>query len=105
MANYLRPRIEGATIYFKVHLADRASTLLIDEIDRLRAAVGRTCRERPFHADAWVVLPSHMHCIWTLPDGDTDYATRWRVIKSRFSRGLPKGVLRASHIVRQERGL
>lgn len=43
----------------------------------------------PFHIDAMVVLPEHIHAIWTLPPGDTDYPTRWTLIKAGFSRKLP----------------
>ena len=105
MPNYIRPRAPGATIFFTVTLAERGSDLLVREIDRLRGAVVATRRERPFAVDAWVVLPDHMHCVWTLPEGDRDFPTRWRLIKSRFSRGLPKGPLRASHVARMERGI
>src|SRR5205807_966655 len=45
----------------------------------------------PFHADAWVVLPDHMHCLWTLPDGDADIPGRWRAIKTSFAKSLPIG--------------
>lgn len=58
--------------------------------------------ERPVQIDAWVVLPDHMHAVWTLPEGDADYSVRWRLIKARFSRGLPSG---PSHEVRQKRGI
>jgi len=67
--------------------------------------VAKTLSERPFRIDAWVILPDHMHCVWTLPPGDRDYPVRWRLIKSRFSRELPTGPLRASHRARQERGI
>ena len=91
MSCYFRPRVPGATIFFTVCLAARGGSLLIDEIYRLRSAVGLTRKGRPFHVDAWVVLPDHMHCIWTLPAGDTDYALRWGAIKSRFTRSLRDG--------------
>jgi len=52
MSKYLRPRAPSATIFFTVYLAVRESTLLIDEIDALRAAVGLPRRARPFHVDA-----------------------------------------------------
>ena len=105
MSSYLRPRAPGATIFFTVCLAMPGSTLLIDKIDALRAAVGLTRRSRPFHVDAWVVLPDHMHCIWTLPDGDRDFATRWRQIKTRFSRNVPRTTTTASELARNERGI
>ncbi len=85
MPNYLRPRVTGATIFFTVALAERGSRLLVDEITRLRAAVSATRADRPFRVDAWVVLPDHMHCVWTLPGGDRDFSTRWGAIKARFS--------------------
>lgn len=105
MSSYLRPRLPGATIFFTVCLQDRGSDLLIRDIAGLREAVWRTRNERPFGIDAWVVLPDHMHCIWRLPEGDTEYATRWRLIKARFSRGLPRGPLRPSQQRRGERGI
>lgn len=105
MSSYLRPRVSGATIFFTVALAQRKSDLLVREVARLRDAVRATRAERPFDIEAWVVLPDHLHCIWRLPAGDCDYATRWRLIKSRFSRAIPKGPTRPSHERRQERGI
>lgn len=91
MSAYRRPRLPGASIFFTVALAQRGTTLLTDEIDRLRLAVAVTRRERPFTIDAFVVLPDHLHCVWTLPERDSDYSTRWGAIKSRFSRLLRDG--------------
>ncbi|MGK7752200.1 MULTISPECIES: REP-associated tyrosine transposase [unclassified Roseovarius] len=91
MSHYLRPRVSGATVFFSVNLAERGSHLLVDEIERLRAAVRQTRAERPFHIDAWVVLPDHLHAIWTLPEGDADFSTRWGAIKARFTRSLRDG--------------
>ena len=60
----------------------------------------------PFEIDAWVVLPDHMHCIWTLPPGDTDYTLRWRLIKAAFSKSLPRIERRSKvRIARGERGI
>lgn len=105
MARYLRPRLPGVPIFFTVALADRGSRLLLDEVSRLREAVRVTRAERPFEIAACVVLPDHLHCIWRLPEEDCDYSTRWRLIKARFSRGLPPGFLRPSHRARGERGI
>ncbi|MCV6583934.1 MAG: transposase [Marinibacterium sp.] len=85
MSHYIRPRICGARVFFTVNLQRRGSDLLVREIDSLRAAVRQTRRERPFEIDAWVVLPDHMHAVWTLPCGDADFSTRWGAIKARFS--------------------
>lgn len=85
MPNYRRPKVIGACVFLTVNLAQRGSCLLMEEIDGLRDAVRLTKGERPFHVDAWVVLPDHMHCVWTLPKGDRDFSTRMAAIKARFS--------------------
>jgi putative transposase len=105
MSRYIRPKIPGASVFFTVAVADRRSRLLVDHVEALRDAVRMTKDERPFRIDAWVVLPDHVDAVWTLPDGDADYSVRWRLIKTRFSRGLPLGPLRPSHEARQERGI
>ena len=86
MSNYRRPKRPGATVFFTVNLADQSSRLLTQEIATLRMAVAQTRAKRPFAVDAWVVLPNHMHCVWTLPVGDADYSNRMAEIKGRFSR-------------------
>ena len=88
MSNYRRPQIPGATIFFTVALASRGTDTLTREIETLRQAIRQTRAERPFHINAWVVLPNHMHCVWTLPQGDADFATRMAAIKARFSMTL-----------------
>ena len=105
MSRYLRPRVSGATVFFTVALATRGTDLLVREIEALRQAVRLTRAERPFGIDAWVVLPDHMHCVWTLPEGDADYSTRWSVIKARFSRAMPPVPRRRSHAPRREHGV
>jgi putative transposase len=105
MSRYRRPKRLGATVFFTVVLADRASDLLVREVAALRLAVMQTRAERPFKVDAWVVLPDHMHCIWTLPAGDGDYSTRMGAIKGRFSQAVGHGDRRASHIARREAGI
>jgi putative transposase len=88
MPDYRRNRVPGGTYFFTVNLFDRSSRLLVDRIDALREAVRTTRQQRPFHIDAWVVLPDHMHAIWTLPPGDDDYSARWRSIKKSFSKAI-----------------
>lgn len=105
MSRYLRPRCPGAPVFFTVALARRGDDLLLREVARLRQAVRVTRTERPFDILAWVVLPDHLHCVWRLPPEEADYSTRWRLIKTRFSRGLPMGPRRSSHVARQERGI
>ncbi len=70
MANYKRPLVGGASVFFTVNLATRGGELLVDHIDLLREAVVVTKARRPFEIDAWVVLPDHMHAVWTLPIDD-----------------------------------
>lgn len=105
MSRYIRPRIPGASVFFTVALADRTADTLVAQADRLREAVRITKSERPFRIDAWVVLPDHFHAVWTLPEGDADFSTRMGAIKARFARTLPEGCLRASHVLRREKGI
>ena len=82
MPNYIRPKRPGATIFFTVNLANRGSDLLVREIDRLRSAFAETLYDRPCVQDAIIILPDHLHAVWTLPQGDADYSGRWGKIKS-----------------------
>jgi REP-associated tyrosine transposase len=83
--NYRRLYIPGATHFFTVNLLDRTSDLLTQNIDKLRLAFAKVKVKFPFTIDAIVILPDHIHAIFTLPNGDTDYSTRWRLIKYHFS--------------------
>lgn len=88
MSNYRRSYIPSGCWFFTVNLQNRHSDLLTRHIDHLRAAIACTKRKRPFQINSWVVLPEHMHCIWTLPERDSDYSGRWREIKKSFTRAL-----------------
>jgi putative transposase len=106
MTNYRRSGIAGATYFFTVNLADRSQTLLTDHIASLRSAFEYTRERHSFIVDAIVVLPEHLHAIWTLPEGDSDFALRWRLIKTAFSRALPHGEQRSeSRQSKGERGI
>ncbi len=106
MTNYRRNFVPGGSYFFTVNLADRRSRLLTDEISLLRAAFRETREAHPFRIDAIVVLPDHLHAIWTLPDGDPDFALRWRLIKAAFSRALPrKEAISRSRLDKGERGI
>ena len=90
MRTYKRAWIPGGCYFFTVNLAERHnSTLLIDHIDSLRDAFRSVSVLHPFTMDAAVILPDHLHCIWTLPKGDNRFDVRWRRIKSIFSRTIP----------------
>ncbi len=88
MSRYIRPKAPGASVFFTVNLVDRGADTLIRHVDVLRQAVAVTRAKRPFGIDAWVVLPDHMHCVWTLPEGDADYSGRMGEIKGQFTRAL-----------------
>lgn len=103
---YRRRFVPASTYFFTVHLADPKSTLLVDRVSLLRVAVGLCQKQMPFDISAAVILPAHLHMIWTLPDGDTDFSARWRHIKSTFSRHVPAAQNRcASMIKRGEKGI
>ncbi|BBL69448.1 REP-associated tyrosine transposase [Methylogaea oryzae] len=107
MSDYRRYRVPGGTYFFTVNLLERyANDLLTRHVDILREVVRETRHRRPFHIDAWVVLPEHLHCVWTLPPGDVDNANRWRIIKQQFSKALPVTERRSAvRIARGERGI
>ena len=107
MPNYRRASVPGGTWFFTVNLLQRKQNdLLIREIELLRYVIKRVKTKYPFSINAWVVLPDHMHCVWTLPLNDADFSTRWRLIKSGFSRALPKIEYRSKvRITAGERGI
>ena len=106
MPNYRRVWVPGGTYFFTVNLLERRRSLLIDHVDSLRNAFREARVARPFVMPAYVILPDHLHCLWRLPDGDADIATRWRHIKTLFSRSLPADERRSERRVRKsERGI
>lgn len=106
MTNYRRAFFPGGSFFFTVSLADRRQSLLTEHIHLLRGAFRYVHQRHPFSIDAMVVLPDHLHAIWTLPAGDADFATRWYLIKSSFSRGVPGGEARSTSRRRKgERGI
>ena len=106
MPNYRRAFVAGGCWFFTVNLLDRSSRLLVDHIGALREAVRVTRQDFPFQIDAMVVLPDHIHAVWTLPEDDSNFSVRWRLIKIRFSRSIPRGErLNESRRARGERGI
>jgi putative transposase len=77
---------DGTTFFFTV-IAYRRRPILCDTVIRtaLRDAIRAVRVSRPFSIDGWILLPDHLHCIWTLPPDDTDFSQRWSQIKHRVS--------------------
>jgi len=90
MPNYIRAFVPGGTFFFTVNRLERRRRLLTDYSDDLRIVFTDARRRRPFTIDAILVLPDHLHAVWTLPSGDGDFFTRWHAIKARFSARIPK---------------
>jgi putative transposase len=86
MATYRRALTPGATYFFTVNTYQR-QTVLTER--PFYAALKQSLREvkamHPFTIEAFVLLPDHLHCLWSLPEGDADYALRWNLIKRQVS--------------------
>ncbi|QPK64521.1 transposase [Methylomonas sp. LL1] len=107
MTEYRRFYIPKAMWFFTVNLAERKNNhLLITKIDELRNAFRYVKQRKPFHIDAIVILPDHLHCIWTLPPNDGNFSVRWNMLKGRFSRSIDHGErISKSRQKRRERGI
>ena len=84
---YRRAYIQGGRYFFTL-VTEQRRKLFIDEtnVDLLYQAFRHVMKKRPFAIDAIVVLPEHLHCIWTLPPNDADFSTRWRLVKTWFTK-------------------
>jgi len=87
MPNYRRYYVPGASVFFTVVTERRAKILGNDLTRDLLRAAFRDCFERwqPFRVDAMVMLPEHIHAIWTLPPDDCNFSKRWGAIKKHFT--------------------
>lgn len=76
----------GGTYFFTVVTAKRALIFQSEEACSLLGACLREAKQRrPFHVVAVVLLPDHLHMIWTLPADDLDFSTRLASVKARFT--------------------
>ena len=91
MPQYIRAFVPGGTFFFTVTLLERRRELLIEHINDLRKAFKVARQHRPFTVEAIVILPDHLHSIWTLPSGDADFSSRWHDIKALFAAKIPAG--------------
>lgn len=109
MATYRRALTKGATYFFTVNTHQRHAVLTAPPVyQALKESIRLVKQTRPFAIEAFVLLPDHLHCIWTLPENDADYATRWNIIKrlvSQETRGLVPGEGNRSRAKRRELGL
>lgn len=82
MSNYRRPYINGGT-YFITQVTYQRHPWLCSQIGRmaLREAIQHVRKKHPFEIDAIVLLPDHFHTIWTLPEDDSNFSLRMRLIK------------------------
>jgi putative transposase len=87
MPTFIRSEKIGGTFFFTL-VTYRRRRILTKPDSRiiLREVISEVRREHPFTVDAWVLLPDHLHCIWTLPKGDGNFSKRWGLIKAGFSR-------------------
>ncbi len=84
---YRRSQTPGATFFFTVVTYERKKILCLGENPRLLRQAFETVKAKyPLIVDAIVLLPDHLHCLWTLPPGDNEYSKRWMLIKSNFTR-------------------
>jgi len=103
---YRRANVTAATYFFTVNIAERQKSLLTDHVDVLRNAIKKVKQNHPFEIDAMVILPDHLHALWTLPEHDADFSMRWNLIKSGFSRELAKTErISSSRSLKGERGI
>lgn len=106
MTSYRRAKTPGGVYFFTVNLAERQCTTLVDHIALLKRSFREVQKTYPFRINALVILPDHLHAVFTLPDGDSDYSERWRRIKAAFSAALPPTERRsASRRSKGERGI
>ena len=83
---YRRAKTKGGTFFFTV-VTFRRMRIFTEKsnVDLLRASLKHVIQSHPFKIDAFVLLPDHLHCIWTLPEDNSEFSTRWRLIKTRFT--------------------
>ncbi len=102
MSEYRRDYTPGACYFFTVVTFQRRP-IFNDAMARscLRAAIAKTRKRYPFVINAWVLLPEHLHCIWTLSENDANHSVRWNLIKTNFSREM--GHLRSPALQNESR--
>lgn len=104
MPNYRRIKVAGGTYFFTVVTSRRRPVLASEDIRReLRCGIAKARRDYPFTVEAWVLLPDHMHCVWTLPDDDPDFSVRWAIIKGHVGKAYARLRLHTANHEKSER--
>jgi putative transposase len=95
MSTYRRANIKGGSYFFTVVTYRRQEFLCDKHVrDALRNAIRETKTVFPFTIDGWVLLPDHLHCIWTLPPDDAAFSKRWAMIKRFVTKGCGPSLYR-----------
>ncbi|MFO0794513.1 MAG: transposase [Candidatus Brocadiaceae bacterium] len=106
---YRRSKAQGATFFFTLVTFQRNKILCYEEnVALIKESFQYIIRQHPFRIRAFILLPEHIHCIWTLPENDNNYSVRWSLIKGYFSRhcnGKYKGVQTASMFSKSEQAV
>jgi len=85
--HYRRHYLPGGCYFFTVVTHQRKPVLTEQPtINVLRDAFKWVQKRHPLRINAIVILPDHLHCIWTLPKTDHDFSTRWRLIKGMVTK-------------------
>lgn len=102
---YRRVYLPGGTFFFTLVTYQRHPILSSPgNIQILKNAFKYTLDRYPFSIVASVILPDHMHFIWMLPEDSSDYSTRWRLIKSHFTRNWHGKSSTSESISRRQKG-
>jgi putative transposase len=104
MSRYRRAKTAGGTYFFTVVTYRRQAFLCDDDVRKaMRDAIERVRERHDFRIDAWVLLPDHLHCVWTLPPDDADFSLRWNLIKRWVTRACGDRLLRAEWMTTSKR--
>jgi putative transposase len=112
MPRYIRAQQHGGTFFFTV-VTHRRRKLFYEINNRVifKKVIMEVQSTHPFKIDAWVLLPEHLHCIWTLPEGDMDFSKRWGLIKAKFTKSMSRPTSPVwqnrfwEHLIRDDRDL
>lgn len=105
MPRYRRSIVPGGTFFFTVVTEGRQAVLTQPDVrDALREAIMRVREHAPFRIDGWVLMPDHLHAIWTLPPDDADFADRWRRVKAYVTRQCGERYRQPKRLTRYRKG-